>query len=285
MRKLFLSYFLMTLSYFSFSQDVIIKPNGDEIKAKVLEVTLTIIKFKKLDNLNGPTFEMLKSDIFMIKYENGTKDVFSPTESKSSISKEKPNISSETEKDANEDTEKYLSFSKSHKSTSILYGLSAILGYGAFSDGDGSLDFNSYAIGPVSVIFNKALSDKISVSYGPSVMYYRQGFSYSGGYNNTTNKGSTNLILAAVTVGFNYHFATTYKIDPYVGLGAGVGYYTAFGSSDYGGYGSLKGTIPVLYGARIGISTLNKKKNAWTFELGYDYLSHLKVGYTFIKKK
>jgi hypothetical protein len=35
------------------------------------------VKYKKLDNLNGPVFSMLKSDLLMIKYQNGTSDDFS----------------------------------------------------------------------------------------------------------------------------------------------------------------------------------------------------------------
>ena len=63
----------------SFGQDVITKKTGDEIQAKVSEVGSIEIKYKKFDNLEGPTFAILKSDVFMIKYENGTKDVFNET--------------------------------------------------------------------------------------------------------------------------------------------------------------------------------------------------------------
>ncbi len=61
---------------FCFSQDIITKKNGDDIKAKVLEVTTTEVKYKKFDNLDGPSFTILKSDVLLIRYENGTKDVF-----------------------------------------------------------------------------------------------------------------------------------------------------------------------------------------------------------------
>jgi len=67
----------MVISWtFCFSQDVITKKSGEDINAKVLEVTSTEIKYKKFDNQTGPTISILKSDVFMIKYENGTKDVF-----------------------------------------------------------------------------------------------------------------------------------------------------------------------------------------------------------------
>ena len=59
-----------------FSQDLIIKKSSDEIKAKIIEVGTSEIKYKNFDNSTGPTYSILKADVFMIKYENGTKDVF-----------------------------------------------------------------------------------------------------------------------------------------------------------------------------------------------------------------
>ncbi len=58
------------------AQDKILLRSGDELNAKVTEITETEVKFKKFDNLNGPTHVIYKSDVFSIKYENGTKDVF-----------------------------------------------------------------------------------------------------------------------------------------------------------------------------------------------------------------
>lgn len=58
------------------AQDKILLKNGEELNAKVIEITETEVKFKKFDNLTGPTRVIYKSEIFSIKYENGTKDVF-----------------------------------------------------------------------------------------------------------------------------------------------------------------------------------------------------------------
>jgi hypothetical protein len=58
------------------AQDIIMLKNGDEIKASVQEVGIADVKYKKHENLNGPTYTLLKSEIFMIKYENGEKDIF-----------------------------------------------------------------------------------------------------------------------------------------------------------------------------------------------------------------
>lgn len=62
-----------------FSQDVITKKSGEDIQGKVLEVNQNDIKFKKADNPNGPTFSVSKSEILIIRYENGTKDIFNET--------------------------------------------------------------------------------------------------------------------------------------------------------------------------------------------------------------
>jgi hypothetical protein len=69
---------LLMLSYVGTmqAQDIIIKMNGNEIEAIVLEVGTNDVKYKKFDHRNGPTYYIRKSEIFMIKYEDGDKDVF-----------------------------------------------------------------------------------------------------------------------------------------------------------------------------------------------------------------
>ncbi len=59
-----------------YSQDVIVLKNGDELKAIVSEVDLQVVKYKKFENPTGPVYTVEKSQVFMIKYENGSKDVF-----------------------------------------------------------------------------------------------------------------------------------------------------------------------------------------------------------------
>jgi hypothetical protein len=56
-------------------QDVIVMKNGDEIKSKVLEINTYDIKYKKFDNLEGPIISISKSNVSIIKYQNGTQDV------------------------------------------------------------------------------------------------------------------------------------------------------------------------------------------------------------------
>lgn len=58
----------------SFSQDIIIKNDKTEIKAKIEELTETTIKYKKFDMLDGPTYNINKREVFMMIYKNGSKE-------------------------------------------------------------------------------------------------------------------------------------------------------------------------------------------------------------------
>ncbi len=86
--------FLIGMFNISYAQDIITLKNGDEIKAKVNEIDLNVVKYKKFDNQNGPIYSIDKEKIFMIKYENGSKDVFTDmSEPKTeSIKKEEPKV-------------------------------------------------------------------------------------------------------------------------------------------------------------------------------------------------
>ncbi|PJA07179.1 MAG: hypothetical protein COX70_08010 [Flavobacteriales bacterium CG_4_10_14_0_2_um_filter_32_8] len=74
---LLITIFTLTLS---FSQDIILKKSGDEIKAKVIEVNIDNIKYKVFENIDGPIYTISKTEVFMIKYQNGSKDVFKEIE-------------------------------------------------------------------------------------------------------------------------------------------------------------------------------------------------------------
>ena len=78
--KGFFGLLFVLLAKSGFTQDIIILKNGDEIKTKVLEVTSDIVKYKKWDNQDGPVYSSVKTEVFMIKYQNGTKDVFKSQE-------------------------------------------------------------------------------------------------------------------------------------------------------------------------------------------------------------
>jgi hypothetical protein len=56
--------------------DLLIKRNGDEVAVRIEEITPDLVKYRRADNLQGPLISILKSDVFMVRYANGTKDVF-----------------------------------------------------------------------------------------------------------------------------------------------------------------------------------------------------------------
>lgn len=70
--------FLLTLFVFNNSeaQDTIIKRNNDTIIAKVSEITPNEVKYKRFNFQDGPNYIESKSNIQMIKYSNGIKEVF-----------------------------------------------------------------------------------------------------------------------------------------------------------------------------------------------------------------
>ena len=74
MRKILLILSVLC-SLSAMAQDVIVKRNGEELQCKILEVSKNEVKYKRWTNQDGPSFAEKKSDIFMIKYENGEKEV------------------------------------------------------------------------------------------------------------------------------------------------------------------------------------------------------------------
>lgn len=58
-----------------FAQDVIMKTDGSEIQATVTQIGTNEIKYIRYGT-TAPVYTLLKSEIFMIKYEDGSKDVF-----------------------------------------------------------------------------------------------------------------------------------------------------------------------------------------------------------------
>lgn len=82
MIKKFLSLVCFFIATTAFSQDIIVKNDKTEIKAKVLEISETTIMYKKFEMLDGPSYSIKKADVFMIMYQNGTKEYMANATSK-----------------------------------------------------------------------------------------------------------------------------------------------------------------------------------------------------------
>jgi hypothetical protein len=69
------------------SCDEVILSTGEIIAAKVIEISISEIKYKHCGNLAGPTIVKRIDEVFMVRYSNGDKDVFeTKTEEKASTS-------------------------------------------------------------------------------------------------------------------------------------------------------------------------------------------------------
>lgn len=76
MKKLLLALLSFTVVS-AFSQDTIYFKNGESLVAKVTEINAKEVKYKKSENMEGPTYTAFKKEIAMIHYLNGSKDIFS----------------------------------------------------------------------------------------------------------------------------------------------------------------------------------------------------------------
>jgi hypothetical protein len=78
MRNLFvlIAILFFSINYSAYSQDIILLKTGEEIKAIVSEIDKDLIKYKKFENPTGPVYSLKSTEVFMITFENGTKEIF-----------------------------------------------------------------------------------------------------------------------------------------------------------------------------------------------------------------
>lgn len=92
-RKMYIIYAALLFCLYassSVAQDIIVKQNGEQIQSKVKELTETTIKYLKFKNLDGPIYNINKTEVVTINYENGTIEVIqrlNPTPMKPTIQK------------------------------------------------------------------------------------------------------------------------------------------------------------------------------------------------------
>ena len=222
MKKLLLS--LMITMFIGFpikAQDFIVLKTGDEVKSKVLEIGLTEIKYKKYDNLNGPSYTVTKSDVFMVRYENGTKDVISTIQSENIPGKNKIyeiNESSPT--------------SKGH----ILLSPGSNFSFGHTSQSDSHINANSLNLNLTAgyfIVDNLATSITLgfyygtyddgtgntqtsnTINYGFQIRYYIIGKVFGGiGYSSIKPKSSDSNNYLGLIAGYAAFMTKNISIEP-----------------------------------------------------------------------
>jgi hypothetical protein len=76
MKKLSLLFTALLAASSVFAQDVIVTTDSQTIEAKVVEITDSQIRYHKFSNLDGPIFNISKSNVLRIAYENGETENF-----------------------------------------------------------------------------------------------------------------------------------------------------------------------------------------------------------------
>ena len=75
MKKLLLLVFVCS-TFILNAQDKILQNNGEEISAKVIEITPDMVKYKKFTNQDGPVYSIYKKDVQSIRFEDGSTETF-----------------------------------------------------------------------------------------------------------------------------------------------------------------------------------------------------------------
>lgn len=73
-----ITWFLLLSFYLnmSYSQDVIILKNNQQVKTEVTEVTDTVVKYKLYARTDSTIYTLNKNEIYVIKYEDGRRENF-----------------------------------------------------------------------------------------------------------------------------------------------------------------------------------------------------------------
>ena len=268
---------IIVCSFTAKSQDVIIKNDKTEIKTKILEVRDDVIKYKKFDNQEGPTYSIKKSEVLMIMYQNGTKEIIEHKAVEpivEPVQKAAPNL---------ENNVKHSNYtnnaSRSSNNLPILKGenhLSLGLGLGSAIGSFGT----STKTPPLSISYDIAVTDEITV--GPYLAYTSTGGTEYY-YDNSANLRSYAYTYSHTIVGVKgkYHFEVSNKFSAYVG--AILGYHSVSYKDDapypYNYSSTAKGST-ILLSAHIG-GAYELSNHSYVFaELGYG-ISYLNLGYSF----
>jgi len=76
MKRVLILTVMLVIGVFSVNaQDLIILKNGNVIEGKVMEISPTEIRYKRLNNLNGPMMIIPADNVLSIRYENGITEV------------------------------------------------------------------------------------------------------------------------------------------------------------------------------------------------------------------
>jgi hypothetical protein len=263
------------------SQDNIITKNGDEIKSKVIKIGSTEIEYKKLENLNGPAYSILKSEVFMIKYENGTKDIINPitqdSKNEKIIENESKDLLSKPEKNIKYNyIEKVREIQKNDPSFSIYFGNGWLAGPGISNPVIGA-DIRF----PRKNIFIRGISIGIRASFKNIA---GDGDTY---INNTNYETLISRAIYGFGIVFKYHAPIPIKVfQPYFIAKVGGAQFDEINKTAYNGVGYTTGWVGTSTneilpygGVGLGCNFMLGKRFGAFIELGRFTTSFLNTGF------
>ena len=254
-KLLLVSLFLISPS-FLFAQDIIIKNDKSELKAKVVEITDDYIKYHDWDNLTGPIYNISRAQVFMINYQNGKREfITSNTDNKTETKVTTKTTNTNTAKVTNTETPVSSSpytFTPRDKSQPKSYTNFAdrVAFTGVTVDQIGKL-----TIPTISSVTDIFVAPNIAIATGMSASYNQESIL---GYN---YKSSSIGVMAGPT----YYLNEVLKIDKNKGGlygGAALAYTFAFASEDFTGTSTTAGSFGVFARAG-GFLSFSKKLGAF----------------------
>jgi hypothetical protein len=216
MKKIILAFFLLAGAVsVTNAQDVITKKNGDEIKAKVVEIGTDEVKYKRFGNESGPSYTLPKSEIFMIKYEgNGVPVLFGETTKTNDTQvKQQPIVNqSSVQKEAAVDREA-ISYATKTNTSFNQFHVGVTFPNGKFADGDEKTeeiyDGKGFAVTGFTIGYKHystlAATEGLSWVFGIEAYYNGLNSDYKDTYNDKDYDITFPVYLNfPATIGLNY---------------------------------------------------------------------------------
>lgn len=156
------------------AQDIIVKKNGDIIKAKVLELNETQIKYKNYTNIDGPLYTINIGEVLSITYENGEKESFLNTDKEAIDDRKEDNLKTKNQELSEVSdaviTSRIVDLKAKRKTTKIIVGVTTgILAGGALVGGIISGSAILIVAGPVIALIGGLVSGGLTKSYDEQI--------------------------------------------------------------------------------------------------------------------
>ena len=236
------------------AQDIIVMRNGDEVEAKVTKVGTTEVEYHKWSNQDGPVYTVAKSDVFMVKYKNGEKDVFDNVTAKSDNS---------PKSESNSSVPQYVEAVPAANNQELisLYNREVKINSDAPNEKDASYCTPILGVASTSIMS----TDEVEVRIVPQIFYHNTRWGYKLKYAielaNKTDKLLYIDLVNSFRIGIggkseSYYSQETTIVSNTSSSGGGLNLGAVTGALGIGGaIGTLAGGATVGGGSQGGVST------------------------------